>query len=133
MAGKRVMVDSSVLLDILTDDPAWLPWSSAELRKACLIAPVVINPIICAEIAPSFDFEWQEMNRWLTPVSFEREALPFEASVVAAEAHRLYRQRGGVKSSPSRISSSARMRKWPDTACLRGMWGDSEPISRKSN
>ncbi len=100
MAEKTVLVDSSVLLDILTADPVWLAWSATELKKACLITPVIVNQIVCAEIAPSFDFDWPEIDRWLFPASFQRQSLPFEASVIAAEAHRLYRKRGGTKSSP---------------------------------
>lgn len=99
MAGA-VLVDANVLLDILTADPVWLEWSSAELQKARAHGPVIVNPVICAEIAPAFDCDWQRLDRWLRPSLFLREALPFEACVLAAAAHKRYRERGGSKMSP---------------------------------
>lgn len=95
-----VLVDANVLLDILTADPQWLVWSSSKLLQARASGPVVVNPIVCAEIAPAFDFDWQRLNHWLQPTSFLREALPFQASVIAAQAHANYRKRGGIKNSP---------------------------------
>ncbi len=95
-----VLVDANVLLDILTADPTWLSWSSAELQKARASGPVIVNPIVCAEIAPAFDCDWQRLDRWLRPSSFLREALPFRASVIAAAAHAAYRSRGGTRNTP---------------------------------
>lgn len=95
-----ILVDANVLLDVLTADPVWLPWSSAELVKAQAAGALVINAIVCAEIAPAFDDDWSRLDQWLRPALFVREALPFESSVIAAAAHRAYRQRGGAKTSP---------------------------------
>ena len=44
----RVLVDSNVLLDILTEDPAWLDWSSNALAQLAEHSVLVINPIIYA-------------------------------------------------------------------------------------
>lgn len=95
-----VLVDANVLLDILTADPIWLSWSSAELQKARASGPVIVNAIVCAEIAPAFDFDWKRLDRWLSPSLFLREDLPFSASVLAAAAHAEYRSRGGTRSTP---------------------------------
>jgi predicted nucleic acid-binding protein len=95
-----ILVDANVLLDILTADPVWLAWSAAELQKAQAGGPLIINPLICAEIAPAFDCDWARLDLWLRPASFVREALPYEASPLAAAAHLLYRNRGGSKRSP---------------------------------
>ena len=64
MSGD-VIVDANVLLDILTADPQWLAWSSGELRKAKAGGQILVNPIICAEIAPTFDFDWPQIDAWL--------------------------------------------------------------------
>jgi predicted nucleic acid-binding protein len=98
--SQSVLVDTNVLLDILTADPLWLAWSSAALQKAMAQGPVIVDPIICAEIAPAFDCDWQRLDRWLRPSSFIREALPFQASVLAAAAHDRYRKRGGARTTP---------------------------------
>ena len=99
MAGV-VLVDANVLLDILTADPRWLSWSSAELRKAKARGAVAVNPIICAEVAPAFEFDWVKLDEWLARAGILKEPLPFEASTIAAAAHREYRLRGGVRETP---------------------------------
>jgi hypothetical protein len=50
MAGGT-LVDSNVLLDVMTDDTTWAPWSATALVEAIDRGPVVINPIICAEVS----------------------------------------------------------------------------------
>ena len=64
MSGT-VLVDANVLLDILTADERWLAWSTAELRSAKASGSIAVNAIICAEIAPAFDFEWTRVDEWL--------------------------------------------------------------------
>ena len=96
MAGA-VLVDANVLLDILTGDPRWLSWSSAELRNAKASGAVAVNPIVCAEIAPAFEFDWVKLDVWLAHAGILKEPLPFEASTIAAAAHREYRRRGGLR------------------------------------
>ena len=99
MAGG-VIVDANVLLDILTADPHWLAWSSAELRNARAAGAILVNPIICAEVAPAFDFDWQRIDVWLSQAGMVQEPLPVAASTVAAAAHREYRTRGGLREKP---------------------------------
>ena len=99
MAGG-VIVDANVLLDILTADPEWLAWSSAELRKAKAGDRILVNPIICAEVAPAFDFDWPRIDAWLAQAGMVKEPLPFPASTIAAAAHRSYRARGGSREKP---------------------------------
>ena len=77
--GGDVIVDANVLLDILTADPQWLAWSSGELRRAKAGGQIPVNPIIYAEIAPAFDFDWPQIDAWLARAGMVTEALPFEA------------------------------------------------------
>ena len=49
-----ILLDTNVLLDIATADPVWLPWSEKEFRTAAKQGPILINPIIYAELAPAF-------------------------------------------------------------------------------
>jgi hypothetical protein len=95
-----VIVDANVLLDILTADPQWLQWSSTSLREAKATGQLLVNPIICAEIAPAFLFDWPRLDAWLSQAGIIKEPLPFEASTVAAAAHRAYRNRGGTRDTP---------------------------------
>jgi predicted nucleic acid-binding protein len=50
-----VLVDSNVLLDLFTDDPAWTGWSEARLAEAFDAGQVVINPIVYAEVSVAFE------------------------------------------------------------------------------
>ncbi|MBI4326245.1 MAG: type II toxin-antitoxin system VapC family toxin [Chloroflexi bacterium] len=94
-----ILFDTSVLLDIATADPVWLPWSEQEFRTAAAQGPIAINPIIYAELAPAFATA-EELERWLDPAVFQRLPLPYAAGWVAAQAFLKYRRSGGVKTSP---------------------------------
>ena len=41
-----ILVDSNVLLDLVTDDPDWAEWSLARLEETALAGPVLINDIV---------------------------------------------------------------------------------------
>lgn len=93
------MLDSNVLLDIVTADPKWLEWSREQFRAAAAEGRILINPIIYAELAPAFTSE-AALDRWLRPTLFDRLRLPYEAGYRAAEAFVVYRKRGGARTSP---------------------------------
>ena len=97
---RPVLVDANVLLDLLTADPVWMDWSLEQLTIARKHGRVRVNPIICAEIAPVFDFDWRKLDNWLRPSLFTRDPPPFEASIIAARAFQQYRKCGGTRTSP---------------------------------
>lgn len=45
------LVDTSVLLDLVTNDPVSADWSVARLETASLAGPLLINDVIYAELA----------------------------------------------------------------------------------
>jgi predicted nucleic acid-binding protein len=90
-----IIVDSNVILDIVTDDPVWADWSlrTLEQQKEALS----INPIIYAEVSvkiPSIE----QLNDILRP--FKRLNLPYEAGFLAGKAFFSYKQNEGVKTNP---------------------------------
>jgi predicted nucleic acid-binding protein len=93
-----VLVDSNVLLDLFTDDPAWAAWSEAHLAHAFDVGQVVINPIVYAEI--SVAFERVETLEASLPGQLGREDLPWEAAFLAGKCFLDYRRRGGTRRSP---------------------------------
>ena len=93
------MLDSNVLLDIVTADATWLDWSREQFRGAAAEGQVLLNPIIYAELAPAFDSQ-AALDRWLRPTLFNRVRLPYEAGWLAAQAYLKYRERGGTRTSP---------------------------------
>jgi predicted nucleic acid-binding protein len=46
-----VFVDSNVILDVITADPLWQAWSEDQLSRWLDRGPLLINPIVYAEIA----------------------------------------------------------------------------------
>lgn len=94
-----ILFDTNVLLDIATADPVWLQWSEKEFRSAAAQGPILINPIIYAELAPAFATV-ADLDKWLDPAVFHRLPLPYSAGWVAAQAFLKYRRSGGTKTSP---------------------------------
>jgi hypothetical protein len=76
------MVDSNVLLDVLTDDPTWGAWSQSALIQARDTGRLVINPLVYAEVSTGFE-KIEDLDEAVPSADFEREALPFEAGFVA--------------------------------------------------
>lgn len=98
-SGPATLVDSSVLLDVLTADPTWVAWSEQQLADAYDRGPVLINPIIYAEVSTGFA-RIEDLDAVLAPAYFDREPLPFEAGFLAGKAFLAYRRRGGTRRSP---------------------------------
>jgi predicted nucleic acid-binding protein len=93
------LFDTNVLLDIATADPVWLAWSEGQFRTAAAQGPILINPIIYAELAPAFASA-ADLDQWLDPAVFQRLPLPYAAGWLAAQAFLKYRRGGGVRTSP---------------------------------
>ena len=93
------LLDANVLLDIATADAAWLAWSEGQFRAAAAQGPILINPIIYAELAPAFATQ-SDLDRWLDPAVFQWLPLPYAAGWLAAQAFVKYRCAGGTKNSP---------------------------------
>lgn len=94
-----ILVDSNVIIDVLTKDPVWQNWSESALRQAVDQDSVAINPIVYAEVAFGF-VTMQDLDHELSANVFRRLPLPYEAGFVAGRAFVEYRRRGGVRTSP---------------------------------
>ncbi len=94
-----ILVDSNVIIDILTGDRTWGAWSEAALRDAADRDDVAINPIIYAEIASGFA-TIADLDHQMGADAFRRLVLPYEAGFVAGRAFVEYRRRGGIRTSP---------------------------------
>ena len=97
--SRVTLVDSNVLLDVLTDDPAWAGWSSEALVRAFDEGPVVVNPVVYAEVSIGFD-RIEELDEALPETAFVREPLPYPAGFVAGKAFLTYRRSRGPKTAP---------------------------------
>jgi predicted nucleic acid-binding protein len=92
-ATAGTVVDSSVLLDVFTEDPIWLTWSQARLVEAAQRGSLILNSVVLAEIAPRFSRI--EALRDALPSMSVIEEIPLAASFLAGHAHAGYRRAGG--------------------------------------
>lgn len=92
------IVDTDVLLDVITNDDRWADWSATHLGEAFDAGPVVINPIIYAELSVGFA-RIEELDEALPP-RIEREALPWAGAFLAGRCFVAYRRRVGARRSP---------------------------------
>ena len=93
------LVDSNVLLDVLTEDAEWFDWSSAAIEAEAERSVLVIDPLIYAEVSIRFE-RIEELEEALPVEMFRRDALPWEAAFLAGKCFAQYRRRGGAKQSP---------------------------------
>ncbi len=93
-----ILVDSSVLIDLIERSPEWFEWSAAQLYAATRRERVGINVIVFAEIARCFE-SLAEQNAFLTSTGLVFLNIPAAAAYRASLAHRAYRQAGGAKAA----------------------------------
>lgn len=96
---SAVLVDSNVLLDVLTQDARWSPWSTRALSEAADRQRLVINAMVYAEISTHYS-RIEDLEAALPTAMLEREPIPFAAAFLAGKCFLAYRRRGGVKQSP---------------------------------
>jgi predicted nucleic acid-binding protein len=93
------LVDSNVILDVLTEDEEWWDWSSSRLAESANDGMLVINPIIYAEVSARFE-RIEELDEALPADYYRRLPLPWEAAFLAGQCFVKYRRRGGSRRSP---------------------------------
>jgi predicted nucleic acid-binding protein len=93
------LVDSNVILDLVTDDKTWGQWSADALAEAADESTLAINPLIFAEVSTRFA-TIEELEHLLPSEEFSRLALPYEAAFLAGKAFLSYRRRGGRRTAP---------------------------------
>jgi len=92
------LVDTSLILDVATDDPVWGEWSDAQLTKHQKDG-LLVNPVIYAELCAGAD-QSSEVDVLLKELKLEFRELTREALFLAAKAFLRYRRRGGTKTLP---------------------------------
>ena len=98
MSGTT-LVDSNVILDVVTDDAAWSARSCRALERAADEGGLAINPIVYAEVSVGYD-RIEDLDAALPPETFARLPLPWAAGFLAGECFVRYRRAGGTRRSP---------------------------------
>ena len=90
------LVDSNVLLDLVTDDPNWSGWSLSRLEEAALAGPVLINDIVYAELSIRYE-RVEDLDAMLDEAMIEIAPTPRPALFLAGKAFHQYRVAGGPR------------------------------------
>jgi predicted nucleic acid-binding protein len=91
-----LLVDSNIILDLLTDNPVWCG-PSQKILESYSHYTLSINPIIYGELAAGFE-RIESLDRAIR--LFHRLPLSYPAAFLAEKAYLLYKKKGGTKIRP---------------------------------
>lgn len=92
-----ILVDTNILLDLVTDDPDWAAWSEARLEEAALAGRIFINDIVYAETSIRYD-RIEDLDAMLADAMIDVAPTPRAALFLAGKAFQRYRAAGGTRS-----------------------------------
>lgn len=90
------LVDTNVLLDLVTENPAWADWSQRQLEAAAVRGPILINDVVYAELSVGF-LRMEEVEETLAIAQVETAPIPREALFLAGKLFQRYRAGGGTR------------------------------------
>jgi len=82
------LVDSNVLLDLVTDDQDWAEWSIDQLEAASLRGPLLINDVVYAELSVRYS-RVEDLDGFLEAAGLEIAAMPRPALFLAGKVFTL--------------------------------------------
>ena len=93
-----ILIDSSVLIDLIEKTPQWHTWSTEQLFAAQQRDRIGINAIVYAEVSRSFE-NAESQNGFMKRTGIAFLHLSAAASYAASAAHRAYRAAGGSRTA----------------------------------
>jgi predicted nucleic acid-binding protein len=90
------LVDTDVLLDLVTNDPKWADWSIGQLDAAALKGPLAINDVVYAELSVRFA-TIETLDSVLDDAGIVIARTPRPALFLAGKAFQRYRSAGGLR------------------------------------
>jgi predicted nucleic acid-binding protein len=90
------LVDSNVLLDIVTDGQAWADWSQDQLERAALDGSLIINDVIYAEVSARYR-TIEAVDAMLQNLNIELAPIPRAALFLAGKAYLQCSAGGGLR------------------------------------
>ncbi len=91
-----ILVDTNVLLDLVTDDPVWAEWSQWQLDMAAAQDELAINDIVYAELSIGYP-RIEPLDDMLAAARLVIAAIPRPALFLAGKAFQRYRAAGGTR------------------------------------
>lgn len=93
-----LLVDTNVLVDVLTNDPQWANWSIQQLRAQSQVHDLLINGVIYAELSLIFD-SVEALDETVDGMGLILNEMPRPALFLAGKAFIRYRREGGKKNN----------------------------------
>ncbi|MBZ9710359.1 type II toxin-antitoxin system VapC family toxin [Mesorhizobium sp. ESP7-2] len=90
------LVDTNVLLDLVTDDPKWADWSIGQLEAASLDGPLLINDAVYAELAVRYG-RIEDLDAFVDEAGLDLAPMPRAALFLAGKVFTQYRKSGGSR------------------------------------
>ncbi|MFI4967066.1 MAG: type II toxin-antitoxin system VapC family toxin [Caulobacterales bacterium] len=90
------LVDTNVLLDLVTDDPTWADWSIRQLDVAVIKGGLAINDAVYAELSVRFD-HIETLDAVVKDAGLILTGTPRAALFLAGKAFQRYRVLGGPR------------------------------------
>jgi len=91
-----ILVDTNVLLDLVTDDPIWAEWSQLQLRAGAATDVLAVNEIVFAELSVRYAVI-EQVETMLARVRATFLPTPPPALFIAGKAFQRYRAAGGIR------------------------------------
>ncbi|HEY4254316.1 MAG TPA: type II toxin-antitoxin system VapC family toxin [Roseomonas sp.] len=93
---SATLIDTNILLDLVTDDPAWADWSVRQLDIAAASGALVINAVVYAELSVRFA-TIEALTAVLDEAGIVLAPIPRPALFLAGKAFQRYRAAGGAR------------------------------------
>jgi predicted nucleic acid-binding protein len=90
------LVDTNVLLDLVTNDAKWADWSIRQLDAAALKGPLIIDDVVYAELSARF-VAIETLDDILDEARITVAPIPRAALFLAGKAFQRYRAAGGTR------------------------------------
>lgn len=90
------LVDTTVLLDLFTNDPIWADWSARQLRILSAQEALIVNPVVYAELSVGYD-RVEHLDAALATAGVELVEIPRAALFLAGRAFQTYRAQRGTR------------------------------------
>lgn len=94
-----IFIDSSVLLDLFTNDPIWAEWSENILEQYSHTNTLYINSIVYTEVSIGFN-KIEEVEMAISKLDIKVLEIPREALFLTGKTFLKYRKNKGTKNSP---------------------------------
>lgn len=92
------LVDSNVLIDVLTPDTNWEMWSVSTLGHLSLVGELIVNEVVYVELSARYESR-AVVDAVVAELGVRFHRMPLDAIHKAGRVFNTYRKRGGTRTS----------------------------------